>query len=365
MPIDLREFGKAIKDTSSKVSEILLRKYMTEQEAAMQKQLLEDKIAADRQMQAERFMAEAAETDKQIEAQRDIARGNIEAQKQIAMNNNIRDYQNTLRQAGVDPALIKHLTITEFSTNPMEKQMAVGVLAGYNKLLSNALNSGRKPTEQELNKLPPDLRTAFWKDLQKGEDLKAELAYKKAMTAGIYEKAGEAARKENEDITKQDRAYKQNAIKELYKTSEELDKAHTATLNEETQFTDWLNKTTGLSPDEITEETIKDFPSILPHLEVLNNAKQKETALLDKLDKLAKYAETTFDIPGLTTNLPPETPEQPVAISRPTAQSSNTITQDVFEEMVKQKKQKFPTLSEDTIRQETLNWLKGKGITLK
>jgi len=38
MPIDLREFGKAIKDTSSKVSEILLRKYMTEQEIEARRQ---------------------------------------------------------------------------------------------------------------------------------------------------------------------------------------------------------------------------------------------------------------------------------------------------------------------------------------
>jgi len=36
----------------------------------------------------------------------------------------------------------------------------------YNELISKALQ-GKTPTQEELNQLPPDLRTAFWKDYQK------------------------------------------------------------------------------------------------------------------------------------------------------------------------------------------------------
>lgn len=320
MDIDLRELGKSIKDTSSKVSDILLRKYLTEQEIEARRAELEKQLEQQRLLHEENLAFEKQKLDTDLARRKEELDKTLAQERDLSLRSDRRQYKATLMSGGLSPEASEWMTRIEFAANPMEKQVGTAIMLKYNELISKALQ-GKTPTQEELNQLPPDLRTAFWKDYQKHRlaesQIQENLLSGYGRMANVLGKDIESDQELFEDIRKRELEQRKKQRKEvatsIEKINNEIEKLDTAIANKELQLANKLSaagltrKTLAELTSGIGEESgdvekavkkitpiFEKYPEIPALLNEINRLKAQKTSLeKDYMQAHSKLLETT------------------------------------------------------------------------
>jgi len=100
MAIDLREIGKSIEDTSSKVADILLRKYLTEQEIEARRAELEKQLEQQRLLHEANLAFEKQKLDTDLARREKELDKTLAQQRDLSLRNDKRQYKATLLEWG-------------------------------------------------------------------------------------------------------------------------------------------------------------------------------------------------------------------------------------------------------------------------
>lgn len=378
MPIDIREFGKAIKDASSKVSDILLRKYMTEQEIEARRAELDKQLEQQRLLHEANLAFEKQKLDTDLARRKEELDKTLAQQRDLSLRNDKRQYKATLISGGLSPEASDWMTRIEFAANPMEKQVGTTIMLKYNELISKALQ-GKTPTQEELNQLPPDLRTAFWKDYQKHRLVESQI--QENLLPG-FSKDIESDQKLFENIKKEEleqrKRQRKDAATSIEKINSEIEKLDTAIASKELQLANKLPSvgltrttlaqlTSGIGDKEEVEKAIKQFtplfeknPEIPALLNEINRLKSQKTSLeKDYMQMHNRLLETTGEPEGGSGG--------GVNIMQTPQQASKVITSAQIDSLVNAWIKEHPEAAKvrEDVRQTIINDYKEKGYIIQ
>jgi len=377
MPIDLREFGKAIEDTSSKVADILLRKYLTEQEIEARRAELEKQLEQQRLLNESNLAFEKQRLDTDLARRKEELDKTLAQERDLSLRSDKRQYKATLMSGGLSPEASDWMTRIEFAANPMEKQVGTTVMLKYNELISKALQ-GKTPTQEELNQLPPDLRTAFWKDYQKHRLVESQI--QENLLPG-FSKDIELDQKLFENIKKgeleQRKRQRKDVATSIEKISSEMEKLDTAIASKELQLANKLPSvgltrttlaqlTSGIGDKEEVEKAIEKFtplfeknPEIPAILNEINRLKSQKASLeKDYMQMHNRLLETTGEPEGVSGG---------VNIMRTPQQASRVITSAQIDSLVNAWIKEHPEAAKvrEDVRQTIINDYKEKGYIIQ
>lgn len=379
MAIDLREIGKSIEDTSSKVADILLRKYLTEQEIEARRAELEKQLEQQRLLHEANLAFEKQKLDTDLARRKEELDKTLAQQRDLSLRNDKRQYKATLMSGGLSPEASEWMTRIEFAANPLEKQVGTAIMLKYNELISKALQ-GKTPTQEELNQLPPDLRTSFWKDYQKHRLTESQI--QENLLPG-FRKDIESDQKLFEDIEKRELEQRKRQRKDvatsIEKINSEIEKLDTAIASKELQLANKLSNvgltrktlaqlTSGIGDKEEVEKSIKQFtplfeknPEIPALLNEINRLKSQKASLeKDYMQMQNRLLETTGEPEGGSSS-------GGVNIMQTPQQASKVITSAQIDSLVNAWIKEHPEAAKvrEDVRQTIINDYKEKGYIIQ
>jgi len=377
MAIDLREIGKSIEDTSSKVADILLRKYLTEQEIEARRAELEKQLEQQRLLHEANLAFEKQKLDTDLARREKELDKTLAQQRDLSLRNDKRQYKATLMSGGLSPEASEWMTRIEFAANPLEKQVGTAIMLKYNELISKALQ-GKTPTQEELNQLPPDLRTSFWKDYQKHRLTESQI--QENLLPG-FRKDIESDQKLFEDIEKRELEQRKRQRKDvatsIEKINSEIEKLDTAIASKELQLANKLSNvgltrttlaelTSGIGSKEEVEKAIKKLtpsfeknPEIPALLNEINRLKSQKASLeKDYMQMHNRLLETTGEPEGVSGG---------VNIMQTPQQASKVITSAQIDSLVNAWIKEHPEAAKvrEDVRQTIINDYKEKGYIIQ
>jgi len=379
MAIDLREIGKSIEDTSSKVADILLRKYLTEQEIEARRAELEKQLEQQRLLHEANLAFEKQKLDTDLARRKKELDKTLAQQRDLSLRNDKRQYKATLMSGGLSPEASEWMTRIEFAANPLEKQVGTAIMLKYNELISKALQ-GKTPTQEELNQLPPDLRTSFWKDYQKHRLTESQI--QENLLPG-FRKDIESDQKLFEDIEKRELEQRKRQRKDvatsIEKINSEIEKLDTAIASKELQLANKLSNvgltrttlaelTSGIGSKEEVEKAIKKLtplfeknPEIPALLNEINRLKSQKASLeKDYMQMHNRLLETTGEPEGVSSS-------GGVNIMQTPQQASKVITSAQIDSLVNAWIKEHPEAAKvrEDVRQTIINDYKEKGYIIQ
>jgi len=379
MAIDLREIGKSIEDTSSKVADILLRKYLTEQEIEARRAELEKQLEQQRLLHEANLAFEKQKLDTDLARREKELDKTLAQQRDLSLRNDKRQYKATLMSGGLSPEASEWMTRIEFAANPLEKQVGTAIMLKYNELISKALQ-GKTPTQEELNQLPPDLRTSFWKDYQKHRLTESQI--QENLLPG-FRKDIESDQKLFEDIEKRELEQRKRQRKDvatsIEKINSEIEKLDTAIASKELQLANKLSNvgltrttlaelTSGIGSKEEVEKVIKKLtplfeknPEIPALLNEINRLKSQKASLeKDYMQMHNRLLETTGEPEGVSSS-------GGVNIMQTPQQASKVITSAQIDSLVNAWIKEHPEAAKvrEDVRQTIINDYKEKGYIIQ
>jgi len=379
MAIDLREIGKSIEDTSSKVADILLRKYLTEQEIEARRAELEKQLEQQRLLHEANLAFEKQKLDTDLARRKEELDKTLAQQRDLSLRNDKRQYKATLMSGGLSPEASEWMTRIEFAANPLEKQVGTAIMLKYNELISKALQ-GKTPTQEELNQLPPDLRTSFWKDYQKHRLTESQI--QENLLPG-FRKDIESDQKLFEDIEKRELEQRKRQRKDvatsIEKINSEIEKLDTAIASKELQLANKLSNvgltrttlaelTSGIGSKEEVEKAIKKLtplfeknPEIPALLNEINRLKSQKASLeKDYMQMHNRLLETTGEPEGVSSS-------GGVNIMQTPQQASKVITSAQIDSLVNAWIKEHPEAAKvrEDVRQTIINDYKEKGYIIQ
>jgi len=377
MAIDLREIGKSIEDTSSKVADILLRKYLTEQEIEARRAELEKQLEQQRLLHEANLAFEKQKLDTDLARRKKELDKTLAQQRDLSLRNDKRQYKATLMSGGLSPEASEWMTRIEFAANPLEKQVGTAIMLKYNELISKALQ-GKTPTQEELNQLPPDLRTSFWKDYQKHRLTESQI--QENLLPG-FRKDIESDQKLFEDIEKRElkqrKGQRKDVATSIEKINSEIEKLDTAIASKELQLANKLSNvgltrttlaelTSGIGSKEEVEKSIKKLtpsfeknPEIPALLNEINRLKSQKASLeKDYMQMHNRLLETTGEPEGVSGG---------VNIMQTPQQASKVITSAQIDSLVNAWIKEHPEAAKvrEDVRQTIINDYKEKGYIIQ